>query len=233
MSEEVISSSLKLWVPGNPAPFATRGEQTWRESLVSNLPQCLKGLHAHGLIIDFYLADLAPQGHPLDVDNLCEPVFSILINRKRWFSGRRPNLTWWQASKRQSSLTGCQIEVSLSNAPFIEMPQGVKIYDDYYSGPLPVSATDPRMSVQIQGKLRKQKTCSEDRYFVSLKFDNAKLNIGDIATGKVKTTIDSLYPAIGGVRGQPEDWRVSILQVEKRSATSAGAGVHILIWKLD
>ncbi|MBA7608143.1 hypothetical protein ES703_15318 [subsurface metagenome] len=233
MSEEVISSSLKLWVPGNPAPFATRGEQPWREALVSNLPQCPEGLHARGLVIDFYLADLAPLGHPLDVDNLCEPVFSILINRKGWFSGRRPNLTWWRASKCQSSSTGCQIEVSSNDAASIGMPHGVKMFDAHYSGPLPVSARDPCMSKQIRDKVGKQKTHSEGRYFIFLRFDNTKLNIGDIATGKVKTTIDSLYPVIGGVRGQPEDWRVNILQVEKRSVGSSSAGVHISIWKLD
>jgi len=153
MAEEVIPSSLKFWVPGNPAPFATSGEQPWREALVSNLPQCTQGLHVRGLVIDFHLADLVPLGHPLDVDNLCEPVFSILINRKGWFSGSRPNLTWWRASKSQSSSTGCQIEVSLNNAASIGMPHGVPVFDAHYSEPLPVSARDPCMSEQIRDKV--------------------------------------------------------------------------------
>jgi hypothetical protein len=37
MSGKVIPSSLKFWVPGNPTPFATSGEQPWREALVSNV----------------------------------------------------------------------------------------------------------------------------------------------------------------------------------------------------
>jgi len=234
MSEQVRPSSRKFWVPGNPAPFATRGEQPWREALVLNLAQCPEGLDACGLSVDFYLADLAPLGHPLDVDNLCEPVFSILINRKGWFRGKRPNLSWWRASKFLSSSTGCQIQVLLNNVPIIEVPRDAMfLHDDYYRGPLPVSATDPCMSMQVERKLSKHKTYSEGQYFVSLRFDNANLNIGDIATGKVKTTIDSLYPAIGGVRGRPDDWRISILQVEKCSPPSSSEGVHISIWKLD
>lgn len=232
MSEEVTPSSRKFWVPGNPAPFATSGEQPWKEALVWNLPQCPEGIHARGLVIDFHLADLAPLGHPLDVDNLCEPVFSILINRKGGFSGRRPNLIWWQASKSQHSPTGCQIKVSLNDTTSIEMPYGVLVFDAHYSGPLPMSARDRCMSEQIRDKVGKQKTLSEGRYFVFLRFDNPKLNIGDIATGKVKTTIDSLYPVIGGVSGQPEDWRIEVLHVEKRSAGPTGAGVNISIWKL-
>ena len=232
MLEETTSSSLKFWVSGNPAPFATSGEQPWRAALVSNLPQCSEGINERGLVIDFHLADLAPLGHPLDVDNLCEPVFSILINRKGWFSGRRPNLTWWRASNGQSHHPGCQIVVSQNDAASTGMPQGTPMFDAYYSGPLPVSARDPIMSEQIREKAGKQKTRSESRYFVFLRFDNPKLNIGDIATGKVKTMIDSLYPVIGGVRGQPEDWGVDILHVEKRRADLSG-GIHISIWKLD
>ena len=117
-------------------------------------------------------------------------------NKKGWFSGRRPNLTWWRASKSQSSSTGCQIEVSLNDAASIGMPHGVLVFDAHYSGPLPVSAKDPCMSEQIWDKVGKQKTLSEGRYFIFLRFDNPKLNIGDIATGKVKTTIDSLYPVL-------------------------------------
>jgi len=90
------------------------------------------------------------------------------------------------------------------------------------------------MSRQIGDRLGFRKTHSEGQYLILLRFDNSKINIGDIATGKVKTTIDNLYPVIGGVCGQPEDWRVNILlQVEKCSTGSGGAGVHISIWMLD
>jgi len=225
--------SLKFWVPGNPAPFATQGEKPWKEALLLHLPQCPERLCARGLVIEFYLADLAPRGHPLDVDNLCEPVFSILINRKGWFGGRRPNLTWWRASKHQCSATGCQIQVFSNEISPIGIPKGVKVYEGHYWGPLPSNARDPCISQQIQGKLMGQKQCLADRYSVLVRFWNTKLNIGDIATGKVKTTIDSLYPAIGGDLGQPEDWKIDILQVEKCSADSLGSGVRISIWRLD
>ncbi len=41
------------------------------------------------------------------------------------------------------------------------------------------------------------------------------MNLGDIATGKVKSIIDCLYPVIGGNMGSPEDWRIDILEVTK------------------
>jgi hypothetical protein len=233
MSEELITANLKFWIPGNPAPFATSGEQTWREALVSNLPQYTQVPQMHGLFIDFRLVNLAPLGHPLDVDNLCEPVFSTLINRKGWFGGKRPNLTWWQASKSRSSSPGCQIEVSPNNTASIGRPKGVLVFEDHYSGPLPLSARDPCISSQIQDSIGNQEASSEGRYFIFLRFDNSKLNIGDIAAGKVKTTIDSLYPIVGGVIGQPEDWRVNIIRVEKQAANSTNEGVHISIWRLE
>ena len=155
-----------------------------------------------------------------------------MINRKGWFGGTRRNLTWWRASKCQSSSTGCEIEVFSGDVPSTTIPEGVKIFDYHYSGPLPSSATNPCISREIRDKLEVQKLCLGDRYFVLLRFDNSKLNIGDIATGKVKATIDNLYPAIGGLQGQPEDWKISILQVEKPNIQSAGKGVDISIWKL-
>lgn len=36
-----------------------------------------------------------------------------------------------------------------------------------------------------------------------------------LKNSSVKSTIDCLYPIIGGKKGSPEDWRVDFLEVEK------------------
>jgi len=215
----------EFWVPGNPATFATRGEVPWRDALRISLPERSRGSNERGLTMDFHLANLAPQGQPLDLDNLCEPLFSILINGKGWFGGRRTNMYWFKASKSQATPTGCTIRI-LSSPP--TEPYQDSIFDGYFPGPLPRSAKDPDMPTWIYEVFDREKSNSDVSYSVHLKFDDAKINIGDISTGIVKSTIDCLYPIIGGVPGSPEDWRISILRVEK-GCYIIGKGVHISI----
>lgn len=218
-------SSWKLWISGHPAPFATRGEKTWKNTLNRAVPECHSNLDERGLTLDFKLVELAPQGQPLDVDNLCEPVFSVLINRKGWFNGRRPNLYWYQATKVQNQESGCSLQIHLNQKP----PTTVKdpIFYGYYPGPLPRSARDPELPAWIRKKANQNH--HQLKFIIHLKFDNTKINIGDIATGVVKSTIDCLYPIIGGEAGAPRDDRISILQVEKSHSWSKRNGVHIII----
>jgi len=218
--------TMEFWVPGNPAPFATRGELPWKDALQEYLQERSSTAIEHGLILDFQLADLVPRGQPLDVDNLCEPVFSILINRKGWFGGKRLNLYWWRASKCRNVLTGCRIRL-FSSPSRVESRRNM-VLDQYFPGPLPRSATESEMPEWIRKVFGERKTYSNASYFVHLKFDDGKLNIGDIATGTVKSTIDCLYPLLGGSAKSPEDWRIAILQVEKGQRID-GKGVHIAI----
>ncbi len=67
------------------------------------------------------------------------------------------------------------------------------------------------------------------RYAVGLRFGGSAVNIGDIATGRVKSVIDCLYPILGGVVGAPEDWRITSLYVEKKSANVPDGAVSVTI----
>jgi len=223
----------EFWVQGHPAPFSTRGEIIWKDALQRSLPECTSSLNEKGLTLDFQLADLAPRNQPLDVDNLCEPVFSILINKKGWFGGKRPNLYWWRASKCHNTSTGCRIRFYSTN-PLAE-PSSDTIFNGYYMGPPPRSATDPEMPKWICKMVDEDgiKIYPNTTFYVRLRFDNERLNIGEIATGAVKSTIDCLYPIIGGEAGRPEDWRITILQIEKNSAVSDDRGVHITVQKMS
>lgn len=85
------------------------------------------------------------------------------------------------------------------------------------------------MPTWIREVFHQREAHSDYFYFVRLVFDDANLNIGDISTGVAKSTIDCLYPVIGGTVGSPEDWRISVLQVEKRRNYDERKGVQITI----
>lgn len=71
---------MVFWLPGRPATFATRGEKPWKEIIDEAVP-ANRAAKVYGLDLQFFLQTLAPNRLYLDVDNLCEPVFSVLVNR--------------------------------------------------------------------------------------------------------------------------------------------------------
>jgi len=231
--EKILKKKILLkneyWIPSNPVTFATRGEKPWKKILEDNLPASSRmGKNERGLTLDFSLTDLAPDGHPLDLDNLCEPVFSIIVNRKGWFNGSRQNILWFKAKKTQSQKSGLLIKFHQEVVPnkIIEN----LIFNEYYSGPLPTSATSPELPAWINSKYKKREDI--ENIILHLKFDDPRLNLGDIATGKVKATIDCLYPIIGGYQGAPEDHKISEFQIEKSQRRSNRRGVHIKIARI-
>lgn len=216
-------------IRGKPAPFATGGEISWKERLLAQIgPPSLDGKEM-GISLGFTLETLAPAGHLLDVDNLCEPVFSILVNKMGWFGGRRPNIRWWQATKQVGERTGCTLRISTE--ALVDHPNATPMCDDLYEGPLPRSATDGPVSEWLlalctrHGWNRIPEDCT-----LYLGFGDGKVNIGDIAAGKVKALIDNLWPLLGGERGRPEDHRVSHLIVEKGVAGLVHNQVAIKLW---
>src|SRR5438874_2568238 len=108
---------LGTHVEGKPATFATKGERPWKDALAAAVPLPSLGGEEKGLTLDFTVASLAPNGHPLDVENLCEPVFSVLVNRVGWFGGSRPRIRWWRATKQQGANTGCAMIISTEGTP--------------------------------------------------------------------------------------------------------------------
>lgn len=72
----------------------------------------------------------------------------------------------------------------------------------------------------------------QDKVAIRFQFSSEKVNIGNIASGSVKSLIDCLYPILGGRLGAPDDWRVDILQVEKGVQGLLSDSVRISIWKI-
>lgn len=217
----------KFWIPGVPAPFATRGEKIWKSRLAERIPECNTNGEEAGVVMRFYLPTLRPQGQPLDVDNLCDPVFSILVGRKLWFRGTRPAIHWWQASKNEAARWGCEIEIS-DDQERLNPFQSVSRYimNDLYEGNLPFDARNEffaQWADQHGSKLAR----ARGEYIVRLRFGDTYTNIGEIATGPVKATIDCLWPVLGGQPGKPQDWRIRTLQVEKFVPNLPSSSVYV------
>lgn len=69
------------------------------------------------------------------------------------------------------------------------------------------------------------------QFAVLLRFGDPQINLGDIATGRVKALIDGMFPLLGGEIGKPEDWRIKSLAVEKGTLDLTPNSVSITIWK--
>lgn len=212
-----------IWIPGTPATFATKGEIPWKSLMADALPENISG---DGIRLEFVL----PMGDPwkkiVDVDNLCEPVFSVAINQKGWLGGKRPNMVYWEASKSFGEKPG--IEISIVPQEIIQGKNSETIMDAVYEGPLPTGGKSPEIPEWLQTIFHGEKSGTKDHLAASLQFANSKINIGDIATGPVKSIIDCLYPIIGGKSGAPDDWKIDRLRVEK-GVGGINGGVRIRI----
>lgn len=222
----------RFWVPGIPATYATKKEVPWKKALEGTIPKWADE-NVDGLELKFTLLTQAPNKQPLDLDNLCEPVFSVIINRLGWFNGRRPNLKWWYASKKTGHPTGLELLIEQNSAPEMTKEFGNPHFDETYSGILPMNARSPEIPSWLNSLENIEPLRYNTRLAVRLQFGGERENIGEIPTGKVKKIIDCLYPIIGGQEGKPDDPRIDILQVEKDSPDIKDESVRISIWEID
>ena len=69
-----------------------------------------------------------------------------------------------------------------------------------------------------------------DALACELLFGSRTINLGDIATGRVKNVIDCLYPALGGTAGAPDDHRIRALEVRRNCSEAPLDGVIVRLW---
>lgn len=216
-------SAFSWWVPGRPATFATAGERPWKDSVREHVPGCVEAHSSSTLDLSFVLDGAASGPAAADLDNLLEPVMSALVNRQRWFGGRRPNVIDLRATKRYARPTGCQISI-LAQPPQAVVSQ--PIFDGLFDGPLPLSARDPVLSDWLCGA--SPRVIEAGPVAIELRF-GGPVNLGDIATGKVKTTIDGLWPLLGGAAGHPHDSRIMAMILSKTVPGIPATGVHMRV----
>jgi hypothetical protein len=209
---------LDAFVAGNPSSFATAGERPWKDAIASQLGSIQVGSAARRIELDFVVSPRAGYVEGADLDNLCEPVFSAVVNRLGWFGGRRSNIAAHHARKRIGTPTGCQVRI-LEELGESSWTDGTMIFDATSSLGLPRSARDVEFASWIRQLM--PRPADEGRFGVDLRFRD-RLNIADIATGRVKNVIDCLFPIIGGQAGSPADWRVIALEVRHTDADVQG-----------
>ncbi len=224
---------LSFWVPGEPATFATSGEKEWRDQLMRKIPIRVAGAGARGLVLRFECSSSSRRGQPFDIDNLCEPVLSILVNKRGWFGRRRPNILWWRAVRHFSGSPGCHIAVLSTEALEIDVAMSHVLQDAIFHGQLPVDAQDPVLPSWLRSKDAKSTRVGDPRFGVQLCFHGTRVNLGEIATGPVKHVLDCLYPVLGGDPKSPEDWRIELLQVEKNCDHVQNGTLRLRIWVVD
>jgi len=230
--EKEVSRDLDptYWMPGNPATFATAGEKPWKLILARHIPTS-SGSTVYGLDMQFFLKSISPRGHPVDIDNLCEPVFSVLINQLQWFNGKRNNIQWFCASKTQSPDSG--LKLTLFTKPSIEINLGevklTPVFEQVYTGNMPNSASDTVFARWVDKHTTGHLSLAN--VTVLLRFGDVRINLGDIATGKLKPILDGLYPLLGGNPGAPEDWKIQTLAVEKGTRNLTPNSVSVTVWE--
>ena len=181
------------------------------------------------MLLDFQVQSSQRGGQPFDVDNMCEPIFSAVINQLGWLGGKRPNLLWFRARRSLRTPSGCTIRLEQGGAPLFS-PEGHRlVFRDVYTGPLPKGGTAPELPAWLAAFPNVPSATSKG-VSIRLSFAGTKVNLGDVATGAVKFTIDCLYPLLGGTAGAPDDWKVNTLQCEKGTSDAHAEGVLIEVW---
>jgi len=221
---------ISFYVHGEPSSFSTAREKPWKMNLEQQIPSGDKNCFEKGVIIDFHLESMTVNGQYFDVDNLCEPVFSVLINNKGWFNRKRPNIQWFRASKIKDKKSGCNFRLTSSKEAERNIDFKNTLFDKIYSGNLPKSATDDEFISWI--KLNSTGLKHSGSFYLNIEFGDQKINLGDIATGRIKSIIDCLYPVIGGNKGAPTDWKIDILDVQKGVTTIPEGSVRIQLAEL-
>ena len=219
----------EFWVAGEPATFATKREQPWKESIRQAIPEGGACCQSGGMLLDFQVQSSQRGGQQFDVDNMCEPVFSALINQLGWLGGRRPNLLWFRARRSIRTPSGCTVRLEQGSAPEFRADGYRLVFKDIYTGPLPKGGTAPELPAWL-AELPNVSSATSRGVSIRLSFAGTKVNRGNIATGAVKSTIDCLYPILGGTAGAPDDWKVNTLQCEKGTSDAPAEGVLIEVW---
>jgi hypothetical protein len=217
---------LDEFIPGRPAPFATSGERAWKDAIALSLASVEPDARGVFLDLHFGVAPAIGYAEGADLDNLCEPVFSVLANRLGWFGGRRPNVRAFRARKALVEPTGCRIRITESRWAETSL-EGDVLLDGVYVDEMPRSARDETLAAWVSRTMSRPAR-SAGGLTIVLGFAGP-VNLGDIATGRLKNVMDCLYPLIGGRQGAPNDSRITSIEATRmESGVAAGVRVRVI-----
>jgi hypothetical protein len=196
-------------------------EAAWKAQIMAAVPAAPAAHAGEGLTADFRIAQPTATSPGFDLDNLLDPVFSVVINGRGWFGGRRANLRWATAQKTVAIRTGLHLAV-LENPPRLWEQSGAEVgLDGVYQGQLPIATAVEDYTAWVQSRMLRR--LPEGPVGVRLDFTGESVNLGDVATGKVKVLIDGLWPVLGGRPSAPDDRRVAALILSKGVADLRGS----------
>lgn len=216
---------LDQFIAGRPSSFATAAERPWKEAIAAGLPEVQTSTRATFLELAFAVAPAVGYAEGADLDNLCEPVFSVLANRLGWFGGSRPNVRAFRARKTLAEPTGCRIRITEARWADAWLA-GHFLLDGTYADQLPRSARDASFAAWVARTMSRPARPSGG-IAVELGFAGA-VNLGDIATGRLKNVIDCLYPVIGGRPGAPNNARITAIEAT-RMHPDVAVGVRVRV----
>ncbi|MCB2101597.1 MAG: hypothetical protein KDE22_12045, partial [Rhodobacterales bacterium] len=220
-----IGEGTFVYVKGRPATFATSGELPWKRTLAESLGNVM--LEGTGLVLRFTRQTTSKPQFRGDIDNLCEPVFSVVINKLGWLGGRRPNMRFWIASVKSGSQEGVEL------AAFKEVPEQEwcnsesLVFEGEYFGEIPKDGRNEEFPGWIREKWNNQPLRKGESLGVHLQFNSNDINIGGVSTGCVKSILDCTYPIIGGYAGAPDDWKIRKIIVEKDTPMNGVVKIYI------
>lgn len=217
------------WVSGAPAGFSNgQPEVRWKQALEESLGARRTDGTERVVRLRFVLPAVAPGRPGADLDNLLDPVLSVIVGKLRWFGGRRLAIDGIDATKERGLETGCEIGLHATANPWA--PGGETLLDAFYDGALPRSGRDDAFADWVGERVPVGRSTGSSRELgVSLAFGDPRLNLGDVATGRPKNIIDCLWPLIGGVAGAPDDHLVTALRLS-RDESLGGGGVRVIVW---
>ena len=118
-----MNENKSFFMSGTPVGFSNSGEPLWKEKLEEQIPDNVDYVFHSGIKIDFSLESFQTRNQWRDLDNLLDPVFSVVINNKDYLNGGRKNIEWFNASMREKQPTGCNIGL------FTELPENLPFHE--------------------------------------------------------------------------------------------------------
>ncbi len=229
-----------FYIEGEPVSYSSgQREKVWKDKIEKTLKEP-EGDNM-GMVLQFTIQ----EGRHIDLDNLCDPVFSAVVGRKRWFDGKRPNIDWWRAKKREGNDQGLRIWIKNAGDSVLDKIEKSGegdvlsgVYPSEPSGNLPESLNDRTYSSWVENSRKAQ--IAEDisaRFIVRLEFGEKagrRRNLGDISSSSIKAIIDGMHPIFGredDKRRGPKDWKVVDLQVERGVRGVEEDHVQIDVWR--
>jgi hypothetical protein len=216
-------------ITGEPALWLTAREAPWKKQVSATLgPVILAPQSVH---MQFAVREWTRRGNHFDVDNLATPVLNSIFGASA-AKDTRSSLMRWRATVRQSPSPFLLLDLFDDPGEAITRSQHHLVLDGTWLGALPIDSRAKSFGFPewIRDHIGEFKGSPADRFGVSLVFGDVVRDISRPEQKPIKPAIDCLYPLFGGTAANGDDWKVQILEVERRPSLQETC--HVQCWRL-